>query len=392
VPDHPHLVVPEVRPDATGRPVCVAPVPAHGLLAGLLRRRPVLTPPEVAMVAVTIARALAALHASGRPHGAVRAEHVLLGVEARPLLDAAPLAAAVRRGHTEADDIRDLGQLLAECAGDDLPMALRVLVSAARDPDPALRPSAVDLVRSATAAVPAAPLRLRPDDPDDVVPALRGRAARRGGRLRWARAVARQGQRPRWLVALLVGGSVLGLVLLGLVVRGRPGSAAAAEPPEAPAVSAGSSATAAASPASTADAADWVTVLDAIDSARSDAFGTLDPALLTEADVPGSPADRSDRAALARLAAAGVRARGFTETVRAVRVLQGSPGRAVLAVRDERPAYTLVDSTGAVVGRQPGRGLVDWQVVLAKDGAGWRTVDVAQASVATACSSVACRQ
>ena len=394
LPDHPHLAVPGVRADAAGRPLLVSAAAPHGDLVALLRRRRALTPPEVSMLAVTLARALAAVHARGLVHGAVGPEGVLLGAEARPSLDASVMAAPPRPGAAAADDVRDLGRLLVAAAGDDLPMALRVLVSAAVDPSPALRPLAVDVVREAMTAVPPAPLRLRSDEPDEGPPEPRGRAERRlraarAGRRAprlaaragaWLAAAVRPGRGPGRLVGVTAAGAagLAALVAVLFLAHGHERVAAASPPPPA--------------------GVDWAVVLDGLDRAREAAFTSADPARLAGVDLPGSSADAADRSAVARLATAGVRARGLRDVVRSVRVVDASVDRTVLDVRDERSAYDLVDATGTAVGHQPSRGVADWQVVLRRTPAGWRVSDVARRDrrvhtrVATASSRVGCCQ
>src|SRR5207344_1003361 len=104
-------------------------------------------------LALAVGRALAALHAQGLVHGAVSEKAVLLGSQARPLLDASPMvrgagppAGAPADPTDQADDVAALGTLLSSVVADPVPLAMRAALSAARDPDPDLRPSAADLV------------------------------------------------------------------------------------------------------------------------------------------------------------------------------------------------------------------------------------------------------
>jgi hypothetical protein len=128
----------------------------------------------------------------------------------------------------------------------------------------------------------------------------------------------------------------------------------------------------AAGPASTR----WAGTLDRLDRARSAAFARGDPAGLRAVYARGAPALSRDEDVLARLAEAGLRARGLRLTATTVAVAGRSAGRVRLAVSDVMPPYRLVDAVGTVVAERPGRGAQSWIVVLARDGRAWRVYDV----------------
>jgi hypothetical protein len=182
---------------------------------------------------------------------------------------------------------------------------------------------------------------------------------------------------------------VAGVLAVGVaVVTGVTWAGAAAGPrpagPDLPAVESSSGPSSTLSPSRAADeartepTAGWVTVLAALDTARSRAFAAGDEAALSAVYLPTSPAGRRDAAELARLAGAGVRAAGLRLDTTSVRLVGRSPGRVQLRVTDVLPAYRLVDARGRVVARPEGRGARTWTVVLGRAGSRgpWRVYDV----------------
>jgi len=92
--------------------------------------------------------------------------------------------------------------------------------------------------------------------------------------------------------------------------------------------------------------------------------------------LPGSPALRRDRAAVAELAASGLQARDLHLDVVSVAPVSVSGRQVRLRVRDVLPDYQLVDGSGVVVAEGAGRGPVRWTVTLRRVDTGWRVYDV----------------
>jgi hypothetical protein len=403
VPDHPHLLAAHAVHDETGRPLLVSRWPVHGRLDALLERRGGLTPGEVTGLGCAVARGLATLHAEGRVHGQVGATAVLLGARGRPLLDGAALAVVSSR--TPADDVRALGDLLVAAAGEPLPLSVRAAISAARDPDPVLRPGAADLARELVAEVHPEPLRLVPDTVPALRPAPRGTPSGLR-RLVLRRAPVGPGRtgdagRPRRHAGARIGtlgraalpAAVTVVALVGAVLVGRAW-AAVADP-----VAAGrpTGAVDSARPASSAThraastpgavprggpvmgtgptpaAADWRPVVEQLDAARAVAFTAADVRALRGVDAPGSAAWASDAAAVRALTASGLRADRYVTTLVAVREVARSEARAVVEVDDVLGPCRLVDRAGRAVTVEPGHARRRWRVdlVASTTGSGW---------------------
>jgi hypothetical protein len=392
LPDHPHLAGVAAWKDADGRQYAATALAANGGLDALLLRRGPLTAGETTMVVVAVGRALATLHAAGRVHGSVTARSVLVDAAMRPLLDASlcrPAPSTAGDGtRLAAEDVRALGALAVECLGDDVPPSLRPVLSAATDPDPDLRPSAVELVRMAAEAVPPEGLRLTGHrhglDADESLPpgpsrvrlvALPGRRGK-GASIRRRHAGPRRRSAPvggvvRPLTALAA--VLLLLVAVGagvvwarssqgavLVSHRAPRSAPVALPPSSP----------------PSGSPDWSLVLRDLDLARAAAFANADATVLASVDAPRSPALGSDRAAVQALADAGVQAKGYAVSTSAVRVVTAAADDVRLDVVDTRGGYTVVDARGAAVGTQPARPSQHWHVHLVRVGGTWLVHDV----------------
>jgi len=128
-------------------------------------------------------------------------------------------------------------------------------------------------------------------------------------------------------------------------------------------------------------AEDWAVVLRELDERRTRAFARADGDGLTAVYLRGSPALREDQADVARLAAAGLRARGLRMIIGSVRVRETAPGKVVLEVSDRMSPYDIVDRSGRVVRAIPGRGDRPWRVTLvpARDAVGeWRISRIVQ--------------
>jgi hypothetical protein len=110
--------------------------------------------------------------------------------------------------------------------------------------------------------------------------------------------------------------------------------------------------------------ADWLPVLSALDTIRSRAFATGSVALLNHVYARGSAVLSEDRRRLGHLRSAGLLARGLRLALVEVRLIRAEPGALVLEVRDRLPPYTIVDHSGDVAERRPGRGEETWQVTI----------------------------
>lgn len=129
---------------------------------------------------------------------------------------------------------------------------------------------------------------------------------------------------------------------------------------------------AAADPPTTTDPASWRAVLAGLDGRRAAAFAESNPAVLADVYVEGSPPYAADVASLRSLVDAGNRARPVRHELQEVRLITRTAAGVTVEVTDEMPAYDVVNSVGAVVGSDPGRGPKSWQVELVLAGDGWR--------------------
>jgi hypothetical protein len=395
-----------------------------GSLAALLTRRGSLDPAEVVTVAAPLAQALAAAHACGLVHGDVTPANILFTAEGMPLLADLGLARfagasvagvdgtaeyvdpAVAAGG-EPDEAADVWALAAVChhmlcgtpphegdsadsvldaarAGVRAPLGLlapsapRALVSAiehALQPDTALRPDAAAFASALRRSHAAAPVRLsgtplaavpgpdvrathvvQPAPPPAPVPVAGGTRRRR----------------------LVIAGAAAGLLATAAVagwLSGRSGpvqlaSVAAATP------------AASAAPAKVSSVAitpGWREILGSLDRARAYAFATGDPAALAAVYAPGSPGLAADRAAIARLRAAGCRARGVRHTIRSLAEISHDDRTVVLRVVDELSAYDVVEASGRVVQHTSPRAAMPFVVRIVETPAGWRLAAVTPA-------------
>jgi len=129
---------------------------------------------------------------------------------------------------------------------------------------------------------------------------------------------------------------------------------------------------AAADPPTTTDPASWRAVLAGLDGRRAVAFAESNPAVLAEVYVEGSPPYAADVASLRSLVDAGNRARPVRHELQEVRLITRTAAGVTVEVTDEMPAYDVVNSAGAVVSSDPGRGPKSWRVELVLAGDGWR--------------------
>ena len=313
---------------------------------------------------------------------------------------------------------------------------LPAVLERALDPDPSLRPSAAELAASVFDAARAEPVRLVTGDPAttacggagggaDLAPELpvthpvarpvgspgapgAGAAAPRAARPRaggrHARAGVPVGRRLArgWRAGLTALLGATGLAMAA--VTGIAWAGADSEPPAGvtasthAAASAAQPAAAASTPASSADPsrpsppavepsnaatpANWAAVLDRLDRARARAFATGDLDLLNRVHAPGSPTLARDRASLAALLRAGLRAEGLRLRLHAVSVVGsqragGAPaGPVTLRVEDSMTGYRLVSVDGTVVAERPDRARAAWTVTLRRSPGGWSIAQV----------------
>jgi hypothetical protein len=149
-----------VGPGSLAPLVRVAPLPdgvmlTHRLPAGAvsladLRAAGPLRAGHVVTVALAVADALVALADDGLAHGGVCADQVLVGMDGSVVLGGCGLAwhraPADVEGPRVADDVAALGELVRDLLGTgSSPSALVLAALRASDPDPALRPSPLEL-------------------------------------------------------------------------------------------------------------------------------------------------------------------------------------------------------------------------------------------------------
>ena len=301
-----------------------------------------LTAAEAVGVIVAIGGELAALHATGRGHGA--AEHV--AVDAR----GAAFLLQPATGGEPADDVRALARRVESCVGPS-PELLRRLLASARCTDPAGRPGAAELVDLARRVTRPLPVTV----PSGRVPA------------RWASAVP---------VALL--GLALAIAL-GRASAGGPSPPASLPSSVGPTSSAISSSAASSGRSAAAPVADvpWAVVLLSQDRARARAWASGTRAALAGADVAGGPAYAHDVRLVTRLRGDDLRAHGWAPRIERVVVVGRTGRRVVLRVLDRLPSYVLTQG-GVTVRRAPARGRTWWRIELRRVEGGWRTWSVAR--------------
>jgi hypothetical protein len=121
-------------------------------------------------------------------------------------------------------------------------------------------------------------------------------------------------------------------------------------------------------------------VVSALDALRDGAFVDADPSRLSCAYAPDSAAYRADLRKLRALMAVGERAAGLSLAVTRADVVARHGRFVEVAVRDELPAYRIVDLAGHAIVTRAGRGQQSWRVVLRRDALGWRITTVTPAA------------
>lgn len=398
---HPHAV-PVTDVVAAGRCVAlVSPAPPALTLAAFCAGRPVLDPGEVVTIGLPVARVLAAAHDRDIVHGDLDPVDITIDAHGQPALAGLGVAALSGAGVAPTDDVHALALILRSLLGDDAgprAEAIRGALSAALSGHPAARPEAAELAGLLSLTCPAQPLRLPPVEPVRRTPAP---ASGRHGALR---------HRPS-ATAVTAALGVLGLLLLVLaapllrsghrggsiaadVGSGSPGAptavpSATGDPrtasaaPTAPASPATPLAPAAPAPTgspaverSVPSPIEWQRILQRLVDARDRAFGTLDPAALGGADIPGSSAAAVDGDRLAALRRAKVHASGLTSTVTGVVRTAAGERAAVLSFEESTGPYDLVTAARTVVERRPAQAAQRWSATLVRGPRGWRTAVV----------------
>ncbi len=268
---------------------------------------------------------------------------------------------------------------------------------------PQAEPDAVSAPRSATGAPP------RPGAPRSTSAAVAGAEVARaasgtpGGRARARREAAPARRRPAMSLRTIATVALVAVVGLGAVRAVTAVGARAAE-----AVPATSQAAVAETSSASADpmptdggprtattpsiadppaldpgaglqqAVDWVGVLAALDSGRRTALASGSRDDLARWVDPAGAAWGRDAALLQRMSGSDARIQGGELVLEEVRPLRAEAGRVLLAVRDRRAAYDVVQD-GATT-HVPERAAAWWTVTLtplpALEGEGWRIAEV----------------
>ena len=437
--DHPHVVRLRRLVSAGDELVLVLDHAAGGSLASLIAARR-LDAAEVVTVGVPLAEALAAVHARGLVHGDVTPANVLFTQDGLPMLSDLGVCRLVGEQSRWPDVVvgtpgfldpavlsgappgpaADVHGLAAVCfaaltgrapydasgarlpllhgmePGRPMPPTLAAAIETALDPEPAHRPTAMELAAAVYDACPARPVALatgpRGDEwPErgaspfgsppvvaDLAPLTHDLRIRQAQspvpspeeatrRRRHRRGPGRVRPTPRILswraaaVTLMVVCALSMAVFSGLLWAGTDGrgSATAVRPAHKP-----------------VPRVDWLAVLSDLDQARSLAFAAGDPTRLADVYAPDGPALARDLELLDRLRATGHTARGVQLVPRSIKVAESSETRMVLRVVDVMPPYELVTFDGDVTSTRPGRPATAWSVTLVREGSAWQMYDV----------------
>lgn len=354
----PYLVATrDVAIDTEGRIAVVSDFAPGGSLASLLNERGTLAAPEIVTLLAALSHGLAALHARGIAHGAVRPTNVVMSAEGRPMLT----DCGMNPEATARDDIAALARLCRDALGPTTPASavtelLDAALSGAVDAD--------ELARRVLATGPAAPLFAS-------VSAEPGSGPHEANPIR---VVEQPPERARW-PRIAASAGVLLVGLFGAVAAGSAWARHAT--PAAPVMTPATIALSEETPG--ARHVDWLHVVADLESARDLALRTVNDAALATIDDPGGAALTRDRALIAAMFHAGIRPVGMTSHVLSARALRSAAASATLLVTDEVSAYELVDSTGRAVVRRLARGPREFEMLLRLEPVGWRIVSVRDA-------------
>jgi hypothetical protein len=164
-------------------------------------------------------------------------------------------------------------------------------------------------------------------------------------------------------------GQASALVAAPVTTSTRPLPTTASARPTAPPI-------AATKPPESPTPASWLSVVSSLDSLRTKAFAAGDAAPLAAVYTPGSSAYAADLATVSSLESRGLRARGFTATVKTVTVEASTATTERLRVVDALTSYTLVDAEGDVVGHGAARPARAFTMSLTDSAVGWRVASI----------------
>ncbi|WP_148234344.1 hypothetical protein [Cellulomonas flavigena] len=382
--EHPHLArVLAVEPLDAGRVALVCEHVPGPTLAAVRAARPPLADGEVVTVAVPVAQALAALHATGLAHGAVGADRVVVRPGGVPVL--VDLRGSLRGLGTATGDVH---RLVASLLGLMPPLDAHLAAGLEdavrlRDALEALlrgRATPQDVVDAVFAVATPEPVQV--PEPDELAGAAVALGTGRSGLPRPAApapVVPRRAPRRRPWVAVAAGLAVVLAVVAGaLLVRALPDRPARA------AVATASSPTpgpAADDATRLTDQGDPAAAAAALTRLRAAALAAADAAGVAGLEVPGSPAHVADADLVARLA--GARSEGLVAEVSAVRATGTTPeGDVRVEVTSTTSAHVRVASSGERTDVPAGEARTV-ELVLRWTPEGWRVQDVREPDVAS---------
>jgi hypothetical protein len=404
---------------------------AGASLAALGQARGPLRAGEAVTLAVPLADALDALHASGLVHSDVSPANVVLRTDGRPVLidllscvTGAPgtvgfAAPEIAHGEecTPAGDVHALARtILWHLTPDQAPdeqwaggALVRDLLVAAADPDPDLRPGARDLADACFRAEDPEPVHM----PDAAV--LAGtelsRLAGRGSRETTERRPARHRARAGWgasTVRVLAGVGAVGACVGVAALVAQHGAATGPSQGQTVSRDAGGAAlgtdgtterdvaavddvasdggsgegSGSVQPTDPLEAARWLT------ERRVEVLVAGDPAALEDVEVAGSPAHTADTQLLDALNAAGAHLEGLTIEVVQVEPVSpgpvdepGGPDLELVSVTSATSAHRRVAADGTVLAEVPASQARSVDLLLSATPGGWRVAEVRAGAV-----------
>lgn len=383
--DHPHLArVLAVEPLGPGRVALVCEHVPGPTLAAVRAARPPLSDGEVVTVAVPVAQALAALHATGLAHGAVGADRVVVRPGGVPVL--VDLRGALRDVGTATGDVHRLvATLLGLMPSVDAHLAAgleeAVLLRDALEGLLRGRATPEEVVEAVFAVASAEPVQV--PEADELAGAQVALETGRSGIARStvpeapARRPRRAARRRSWWPAAVGAGALVVVGVGALVVRALP------DPPADPVASPSAAASAAEQVRDGGAADDGQALTDQQDPAaaaaaltrlRAAALAAADATAVAALEVAGSPAATVDQALLQRLA--GARSDGLVVDVSSVGAATTTPdGDVMVDVTSTMSAHVRVAPTGERTD-VPASQARTVALVLRWTPVGWRVWDV----------------